>query len=421
MAEFIRNRRVTAYGKERKDKKAVAIKNILVVVNAALANRGSEALIRGLGQICRKAAPHSTLILSSGEPAFETQADLPEYDRLMRRYNYASPHAPARYASVLLRRLGLHGPAARLGMGRLLDQAALADLILMIGADNFDHTYNMTGLMNTLARAFRNASKARMLLLDCSFAKEDLTAETLSGFNYYDGITVRETVSRQHMREAAPHLTPALFPDPAFIMAPRETSLPEGFVPGGTVGVNLSNLILKSAYADRALVLQAYRRLIDTILDKTDMPVLLLPHVMNGADLSALRLLRAGYEGNSRVLLMEDETRSAPALKYIISRCRLFVGARTHATIAAYSSCVPTLVLGYSVKSMGIATDLFGTTAHYVLPSSGLKTPDQLAEGFDWLLAHEEDVRAHLKERIPAYQEQAWAMADYLAGFDRAD
>jgi polysaccharide pyruvyl transferase WcaK-like protein len=55
-------------------------------------------------------------------------------------------------------------------------------------------------------------------------------------------------------------------------------------------------------------------------------------------------------------------------LKHIISRCRFFIGARTHVTIAAYSSCVPTLVLGYSVKSRGIARDLFGTEVGYVLP-----------------------------------------------------
>ena len=42
-------------------------------------------------------------------------------------------------------------------------------------------------------------------------------------------------------------------------------------------------------------------------------------------------------------------------IKGYISRCELFIGARTHATIAAYSTGVPTLVLGYSVKARGIA------------------------------------------------------------------
>ena len=47
-------------------------------------------------------------------------------------------------------------------------------------------------------------------------------------------------------------------------------------------------------------------------------------------------------------------------MKGFIARCRFFVGARTHATIAAYSSCVPTLVVGYSVKAGGLQRDLLG-------------------------------------------------------------
>ena len=47
--------------------------------------------------------------------------------------------------------------------------------------------------------------------------------------------------------------------------------------------------------------------------------------------------------------------------KYIISQCAYFIGASTPSTIAAYSTGVPTLVVGYSVKAKGIAKDLFGT------------------------------------------------------------
>ena len=72
-------------------------------------------------------------------------------------------------------------------------------------------------------------------------------------------------------------------------------------------------------------------------------------------------------------------------LKGYIARCRFFVGARTHATIAAYSSCVPTLVLGYSVKSRGIARDLFGNEENYVLPVQSLQEPDELTSISDGL------------------------------------
>ena len=94
-------------------------------------------------------------------------------------------------------------------------------------------------------------------------------------------------------------------------------------------------------------------------------------------------------------------------LKGYISRCRFFIGARTHATIAAYSTLVPTLVLGYSVKSRGIATDLFGTGEHYVLPVQQLCTADAMTDAFQWLMEHEEDIRSRLKAEMPRYIEDA--------------
>ena len=51
----------------------------------------------------------------------------------------------------------------------------------------------------------------------------------------------------------------------------------------------------------------------------------------------------------------------------MISQCRFFIGSRTHSVIAAYSSGVPTLALGYSIKSKGIAQDIFGEYETYAV------------------------------------------------------
>ena len=94
-------------------------------------------------------------------------------------------------------------------------------------------------------------------------------------------------------------------------------------------------------------------------------------------------------------------------LKGYIARCRFFIGARTHATIAAYSTFVPTLVLGYSIKSRGIATDLFGTDENYVLSVQDLKQPSDLTKSWEWLQKNEESIRNHLRKVIPSYVEEA--------------
>jgi len=46
----------------------------------------------------------------------------------------------------------------------------------------------------------------------------------------------------------------------------------------------------------------------------------------------------------------------------------LFAGARTHSTIAALSSGVPTLSFAYSIKARGINRDLFGHTEYCMGP-----------------------------------------------------
>ena len=126
----------------------------------------------------------------------------------------------------------------------------------------------------------------------------------------------------------------------------------------------------------------------------------------------ALNELYRGYEEEKRVMLIPDM--SCQELKYIISKCRFFIAARTHATIAAYSSCVPTLVIGYSVKSRGIAKDLFGTDKHYVLPVQTLEEQEELIKAYDWLAENEQEIRDRLRQIMPAYCEKAGAAGEEI-------
>ena len=90
-------------------------------------------------------------------------------------------------------------------------------------------------------------------------------------------------------------------------------------------------------------------------------------------------------------------------LKGYISRCRFFIGARTHATIAAYSTGVPTLVVGYSIKSRGIATDLFGTDQEYVVSVQSMKKESDLLDAFLKIKEKESEISSILKIIMPGY------------------
>ena len=134
----------------------------------------------------------------------------------------------------------------------------------------------------------------------------------------------------------------------------------------------------------------------------------LIPHVVcnNNNDLVPLTQLYNEFKDTGKVVLIDNH--NCMELKGFISRCRLFIGTRTHATIAAYSSCVPTLVAGYSVKAKGIAKDIFGAYENYVLPVQSLKKENDLTNAFIWISEHEENIRTYLKEFMPLYIEKAW-------------
>ena len=68
---------------------------------------------------------------------------------------------------------------------------------------------------------------------------------------------------------------------------------------------------------------------------------------------------------------------------------------------------MPTLVLGYSIKSRGIATDLFGTDENYVIPVQKLQEKEDLAGALQWIIKNENEIKKQLEEVIPMSIEKA--------------
>ncbi len=144
------------------------------------------------------------------------------------------------------------------------------------------------------------------------------------------------------------------------------------------------------------------------------MKVALIPHVVweRSNDRTPLDKLYEKFKDTGRVQRIPDLP--AEQLKGIIANCRFFIGARTHATIAAYSTIIPTLVVGYSVKARGIARDLFGTEQQYVLPVQELKEPSQLLAAWHFLQANEDEIRCQLAESAIRFRAEARHNADEL-------
>ena len=363
-------------------------------------NQGCEAIVRSTAEIL---GIHDATLISS-KPDEDTYYGLNEICEIIREKNNKLHKWSLSFikAYLSLKCSGNYIPMDSLWYEDAFSKVNKGDIAFSIGGDNYCYADVEKCVM------FHDMLKkrgAKTVLWGCS-VEPDIAArpEIAVDLAKYNLITARESISYEALKQINSHTV--LIPDPAFVLKRIDMPLPEGWKEGNTIGINASPLILKTA-ADGNVVMEAYESLIRRILDTTDCAVALIPHVVweNNDDRIPLKALYDAFSETGRVLLLDDH--NCMELKGYIARCRMFIGARTHATIAAYSSCVPTLVLGYSVKSRGIARDLFGTEENYVLPVQQLQDSNGLADGFAWLMGQEEEIRKHLADIIPDHQKKA--------------
>lgn len=274
------------------------------------------------------------------------------------------------------------------------------DISMFIGGDNY--CYSDAKNYSFINRFMRKKTK-KLVLWGTSVEPSLLNDQTIrKDIQQFDLIFARESISYEALKKV--NQNTFLYPDPAFFLNSKECKLPHVYEDKDVIGINMSSLIV-SHEKDDGITFKNYDILINYIISNTNYNIALIPHVIwkSNDDRIPLKLLYEKYKASKRVVLVSDH--NCEEQKYLISKCRFFVGARTHATIAAYSSCVPTLVVGYSVKARGIAKDLFGSEEKYVLPVQHLKNNNDLKKAFVWIVEHEKDIKKQLELKINEYAE----------------
>lgn len=366
-------------------------------------NHGCEAIIRTTSKLLN--GPRDIVLWSNTKSEDIQYGSAQGFERVvvpeeLKRFSPA-------YFEALIKRKLFHRENANMEV--FLRELFKNNVAISVGGDNY--CYEWSAKQAVLFDKEIRMHCASSILWGCSIDPEAITPEVRADLEGFDLITAREPITYQFLKEINPNTVKVA--DPAFLLDRVDLPLPDGFQEGNTVGINVSPLIMKYS-TESNLILDNYRILIRYILEETDMSVCLIPHVVwsYNNDLEPINILYREFGASNRVSQIMDG--NCCELKGYIARCRFFVGARTHATIAAYSTCVPTLVVGYSVKSRGIAQDLFGTEKGYVLPVQGLGSGDDLKRSFQRMLEKETEEKDKLVEVIPVYKKLAASAANYL-------
>lgn len=265
--------------------------------------------------------------------------------------------------------------------GKIKKGKGVKPLAISIGGDNYCYESLVPDLI--LAHKVFIKKGFETILWGCSIEPSSLKDKKLvKDLMAYDTIYARESITYDALVKAGYDESRLILEkDPAFRLDTAKVPGINGFLPGNTVGINLSPMV-QALEKTPGITMKNYNNFIEFILRNTHQNVALIPHVVwkNNDDRKILKELYEIHKYTGRVVLLNDMP--AEKLKGYISKCSFFVGARTHSTIAAYSSNIPTLVIGYSVKSKGIAKDLFGTYKGYVLPVQKLASENSLVDAY---------------------------------------
>ncbi len=353
-------------------------------------NRGCEAIVRGTMNIIERADDNADYHLASYQPDSDKglgisvspikARSLTKAENFVAALDFKINHSEYFYLKTTY--------------SDVVAKADDCDVCLSIGGDTY--CYGDNSHSRAIAKALHKNNK-KTVLWGASIGKEDLSAEKIEALKTFDRIFVRESVTYNLLEKIIPQDKLFLFSDPAFCMEREDLPLPQGFEPDNTLGFNLSPLVVKKNPA----LLDASVEFLNGIIKNTTLQIALIPHVTEKGndDCEVLDEIYDRLNDSVRVVKISGEL-DARQYKGYIARCRFFIGARTHSTIAAYSNGVPTMVIGYSVKSRGIAKDLFGEEK-FVIDANTVSGAEVFNAEFLNMIKQEDEIRTTLRKVIP--------------------
>lgn len=398
---------------------------VLFVGHGGCYNRGCDAIIRSTLLMLKQEFVDLEVVLASFDPENDALVDFGfpvkviagRSSKLWQRWTWDWVLA------MFLYRL----PGDRvwdLIFSPILSDLKSADVVISIGGDNYteDYTYDSLSMYLLLNRFVKQHHK-KLVIWGASigpFTDSEKLPMVIKGLNLADLITVREAKSFEYLKQIGIKNIKRVA-DPAFLLPVRSFDLPIVIKndTGRKLGFNISPL-LRDYFKDRAddIFIKESVKFLAEIIREKNLSVILIPHVIQKGsrqtdDYSYMKDIYDALRDTGRVCLLEPNY-SSEELKYVISLCDFFIGARTHSTIAALSLGVPTVSIGYSRKSVGINEDLLGSLK-YLLDMKDFNSVE-LMKKFIVMHDDKDQIKKRLADRLPEIKKMSLDNVKYLKG-----
>lgn len=379
--------------------------------NGSYLNRGCEAIVRGTTCILRNSFEQPKFINANFDFSQTPYLPIETDKKIINKPILVKRWSPKWILKQTLQRLSARMDAALMFQG-IKDDILASEAVLSVGGDNYSLDYGKPHNLIALDNYVRSLNRPLIIWgasigpfdSDPSFEKQIIRhfKETVTAF------FVREERSRQYLLQNGFSENVFYMGDPAFVMEPEYVPADKlGFsLPQNAIGINLSPLMAKWATSgNSAEWMRQGIEIIQSIRRYFNMPVVLIPHVTISSQNDYAFLSKVASKISDRDICLVPETLNAPQTKWVISQMACLIGARTHATIASMSSCVPTISLAYSIKAKGINEQVFGNL-EYVLCREEINS-NSIVKLTKKVLDGQDEIRCSLNKVIPTIKNTA--------------
>lgn len=175
------------------------------------------------------------------------------------------------------------------------------------------------------------------------------------------------------------------------------------------IGINLSPLSQKEIHGNDYKSSEIhYSKLVETIFQRFGQDILLIPHVVSpygyDDDLSFLKSIYDSCDENvKKHIQIAEPTNGFLGIKRQIHQCDIVISARMHCAINALTESIPTILLSYSQKSVGVCEYVYGNQ-DYLVELSNIDS--DLISKIEYMLSNVEIIHNYLSRRNIEIQEE---------------
>jgi len=391
---------------------------ILLIGITGAYNYGCEAIVRGTEAIIRQEYPDAEIIYASRQP---------EDDRIrlkgskvqivgkgvLRRYSVKN------ICRKLLSLVGIRWYPIMYSLKLLKN----IDAVLLIGGDLY--TLSSAGRFSLSFSKFGEAAQDRGVPYILWAASVGPFTDNLGAKKAFTKhlknislITARESATVDYLRVLGVSDNVVPCADPAYVVAPEVKACHTPQRNGLTIGINLSPLSVRQAGYSLEDSIYTQADTIQHLIEVLNAYIVLIPHVIcdfseGDDDLRYLQKVKEVIkpEYQNKITLLDSDS-GFIGIKNELINCDLVIAARMHCAINALAAHVPTILVSYSRKAVGMGQYVYNNSEWVVSLYEFL--PDNILKKVSNLTGKIKETRSYLAQRIPEVQNDAFRPAKAL-------